>query len=327
MVLKSSAVQPRVVDGQFVVSVAWGDFPPEESLFRAKPILLDKATILVINGNAATGQAALRALGDYQDLYHVKATTRGGPSDELRAELPYVEWLTCDWSKEALTRVTKGVEKIFYVMPPAENRVELARNVSAAAVANGVQYIVDVSVAGANYRAILFANQCRDQEEIFEASGMAWTHLRCMGWYSNVQGVAQAIKTQNKFYMPLGTGAMCMLDHEDVGRAAVRLLTRMGAEGVVVDLTGPEPLTGEDIAAALSAETGRTIEYVSPPLDKWVAELEGHGMPVWFAEGLAELNGLVQKGMTGNVSPDGQKLLGKMTTFREWVHKHRSAFI
>jgi uncharacterized protein YbjT (DUF2867 family) len=111
-----------------------------------------------------------------------------------------------------------------------------------------------------------------------------------------------------------------------VGQAAARLITRRGAEGVVVDFTGPAALSGQDLASILSEELGREIEYVSPPMEEWVATIKGYGLENWFAEGLGELYTLVQKGMTATVSPDGTKLLGEMQTFKQWVHENRDHF-
>lgn len=320
------AVNPRLVNGQFVISIAWGDFPPEESLFRADPVQLAKPVILVINGTSNTGRATLQELADFTDLYTVKATSRKEPSAQLSAQLPHVHWLQTDLSKESLLQVTKGVEKVFYIPPPAENRAELARNVAAALSANGVQYVLDLSVMGANYRAILFHNQLRDQEESLEASGVPYTHLRCSGWMENVLGAISGIKRDNTFYQSFGEGAMAMVAVADIGRAAARLLTRMGAENIVVDLSGPEPLSGESIAAALSELLGRKINYVSPPIEDTVAQLKRFGLEDWFAQGLGELSAVIQKGMASAVSPDGPRLLGEMTTFKEWLHKHKAAF-
>jgi hypothetical protein len=48
---------------------------------------------------------------------------------------------------------------VFYAAPPAENRVELARNVASAVAANGVQYLVHISVQAIDSRSFTFANQ------------------------------------------------------------------------------------------------------------------------------------------------------------------------
>lgn len=230
-------------------------------------------------------------------------------------------------SVESLNEVTKGVDKVFYVMPPAENRVELAKNVATACAANNVSYIVHVSVMGANFRAILFHNQSRDAEEIFENSGVPVTHLRAGGFHENALGFAQAIKEKNVLPQPWEEGVMCTVSVSDIGRAATRLLTRIGAEGVAVELTGPEPLSGKQQAEILSEVLGRTITYVSPPVDEYVSTLKTYGVEGWLADGMGELMTLVQKGMASTKSPDGEKLLGKMVTFRDFVVQNKAAFM
>lgn len=89
-------VNPRMEDGKFVLSVSWGDFPPEESLYRAKPVVVRKPVILVINGSSQCGAAALEHFHEYTDLYDFRATSRSEPKESLVQKLPYVKWLRSD---------------------------------------------------------------------------------------------------------------------------------------------------------------------------------------------------------------------------------------
>jgi hypothetical protein len=66
------AVNPRQVNGQLVLTIAWGDFPPEESDFGTQPVQVRKAVILVINGTSNVGSATLRELAHYTELYTIK---------------------------------------------------------------------------------------------------------------------------------------------------------------------------------------------------------------------------------------------------------------
>lgn len=155
------AVNPRVADGRLHLTIAWGDFPPGESMFAAPNVLkLTKATILVLNGTSATGQAALAALREYAHLYHVRASSRGAPTEKLLSAYPHVQWVKSDLSAASLKEVTRGVHKVFYVMPLVENRVEVATNLAEALKQNHVSYVVHVSIAGAQYRSGIFAKHC-----------------------------------------------------------------------------------------------------------------------------------------------------------------------
>jgi uncharacterized protein YbjT (DUF2867 family) len=217
---------------------------PEENLSAPRPIALRKPVILVINGTSNTGKATLRELAHYTKFYTVKATSRGAPSAALASELPHVHWLTSDLSKESLLSVTKNVEKVFYAAPPVQNRVEIARNLASAIATNNVQYIVHISVLDCHFRGILFANQFRDQEEAFEVSGVAFNHVRCAGFMDNFSESAESVKSQSTIYWTDLTQGMAFVAVSDVGKACARLLTRAGAEGTVVDLTGLIVLLG-----------------------------------------------------------------------------------
>lgn len=309
-----------------VLTLCWGDFPPEESMHRAAPVALGKAVVLVINGTSNCGKAALVALKEYAHLYTIRATTRGAVTEKLLSDFPHVQWVQCDFSAASLLHASRGADKVFYVMPPAQNRVELAQRVADALRASNVSYLVHVSVMGADYRSILFTRQAKDSEEIFEKSGVPVTHLRCSGFHENMLANAATIKSHGVFYQPWGAGAMSTVSVVDIGRAAARLLTRMGAEGVKVDLTGPEALDNNACAAILSEELGRTITAVSPPVPDFVQTLKTYGMEAWMADGMGELVGLIASGMTAGVTSDGTKLLGRMTTFREFVRANRAAF-
>lgn len=319
-------VNPREVDGEVVVSIAWGDFPPEESLFRARPVRLRRGVILVINGTSNVGLAALEALAPYAHLYDVKATSRRPVAADVAAKLPHVRWIQSELNKEGFLESTKGVDKVFFVAPPSEQRSDMGKWLAQAVKQNQVSYVVDVSVIGAQWRSILFARQFRDIEESIEQSGVSFTHIRCAGWFENLLGSIDSIRRDGVFYMPYGDGAMGMLSCKDVGAAAAKLLTRAGAEGVAVELTGPEALTMTQVAATLSEVLGKEVKYVNTPVQDWVAQLKQLGVEAWFADGLGELGSVVAKGMASSVSPDGPKLLGEMITFKQWAQQYKGAF-
>jgi len=284
-----------------------------------------------VNGTSQCGQAALRSLAEYTEFYDFKATSRSAPSAAVAAALPHVHWLTCDLSKESLTAVTKGIDKVFYVAPAAQNRAEIARNLAAALGTNNVQYVVHISVPGAQYRAITFANQFRDAEEALEATGVAVTHLRAGGFMENILQVAGPIKSQSTLYQSIGDASMALVAVADIGRAAAKLLTRlltqMGADALTVEVTGPQSLSGVAMAETLSRIVGYRIQFISPPIADTVAQLKSYGVEEWFADALGEFYGIIQKGFAAGVSPDGSKLIGELTSFDKWCQENKAAFI
>jgi uncharacterized protein YbjT (DUF2867 family) len=72
-----------------------------------------------------------------------------------------------------------------------------------AAKAAGVQLIVLLSVAGAQYEAITFGKEFRLNEKHLEASGVKWVTLRAAAFQENALGATQFIK-QGIYGQPLG---------------------------------------------------------------------------------------------------------------------------
>ena len=54
-----------------------------------------------------------------------------------------------------------------------------------------------------------------------------------------------------------------MIDPRDVGAAAAAVLTTAGHDGRTYVLSGPEAVTYGQVAAALSAATARSVEFVA----------------------------------------------------------------
>lgn len=67
------------------------------------------------------------------------------------------------------------------------------------------------------------------------------------------------------------------------------LLTETGHEGDQLDVTGPEALSYQDVAARLSVALGRKIAYVDAPDDAVRAALAGFGLPQWMVGALVDL--------------------------------------
>lgn len=58
-------------------------------------------------------------------------------------------------------------------------------------------------------------------------------------------------------------------------------------------MCGPEPLTGEDVAAAWSRHLGRTVRYAGDDLDAWEARVRSV-MPDWIVHALRLMYAHVQ---------------------------------
>ena len=104
-------------------------------------------------------------------------------------------------------------------------------------------------------------------EKALEASGVAWTHLRPHFFMQNLLGSAGTIACEGRIYSCTGEGSVPHIDVRDIASVAVACVTSSGHEGKSYDLTGPEALSMNEVAAWLGAVLGRRIDYVDIPVE------------------------------------------------------------
>jgi uncharacterized protein YbjT (DUF2867 family) len=77
------------------------------------------------------------------------------------------------------------------------------------------------------------------------------------------------------------------LDVRDIAYVAVAV-AKGSFDGKVLDLTGPEAVTGAQVAAVLSEVLRRPVMFVSPDLERFRAGLIQNGLPRWRVDALVE---------------------------------------
>jgi uncharacterized protein YbjT (DUF2867 family) len=80
-----------------------------------------------------------------------------------------------------------------------------------------------------------------------------------------------------------------MVDTRDVAAVAAVLLTEAGHQGAELDVTGPEALSYDDVAAKLSSSLGRAVSHVAVSDDAVGSALKGFGLVDWMVDGLVSL--------------------------------------
>ena len=76
-----------------------------------------------------------------------------------------------------------------------------------------------------------------------------------------------------------GAGSIAYVSREDCAAAAAAVLTTEGHEGKAYDITGPEPLDQNDVAALLSEVSGRPVEAVAVDDEAFIRGLTAAGVP------------------------------------------------
>ncbi len=291
---------------------------------------MSKQTLLIIGAAGNNGLATIKALTkQHQDQFSIRAGVRSeSKAKSLKEQFPDIETVILDLDKpETLPAAFDGIHKLFLIIGNVENREEHAKHAIDAAVAAGtVEHVLFFSVVGAEYEAILFARQFRYGEKYLEASGLNWTHLRTIFFQDNFPGWADGIK-QGALYFGIRDGKFAPLSVADIGEIAANILSSQGHEGKAYNITGPELLSGSDMARLFSDVTGKPVEYISPDEATTLGSLLDSGWPEWQAKGLLELFEVFASNQAAVVSPDGEQLLGRpLTMLRNYVEANQAIF-
>lgn len=182
------------------------------------------------------------------------------------------------------------------------------------AKAAGVGHIVYTSLLHAGDSPLSLAPEHRETEALLAASGVPHTILR-NGWYmeNHLMGLPAALE-HGALIGAAGEGVVSGATRSDFAAAAVAVLTDPAKQGRTYELAGQPGYTMADIAAEVSAQTGKDIPYVNMTEADYAEALKGAGLPAEVAGMLAGLDVLVAEGAVEGKETDLSDLIGRPTT-------------
>jgi uncharacterized protein YbjT (DUF2867 family) len=245
------------------------------------------------------------------------------------SRMPHVEVAIGDMMQPpSLEPALRGVDRAMLISSSAPDMLEVQTSFIEAARKAGVKHVVKLSgIMPEIDSPFRFARMHGEAERRLEASGMAFTHLRAGEFMPAYFRQVPSIVAKGAIFLPMGGAKIACIDVGDIADVAVLTLTGSGHEGKTYALTGPEALGMADVAAKLSAATGKTVRYVDvPPEDAKKAQLAS-GMPPYTADALAELFAERRKGKESQVWPTVETLLGRRaTTFDQFARSNAAIF-
>ena len=283
--------------------------------------------ILVTGATGLNGKELLRLLSARG--VGVRALVRNPARAESIAALPHVEIVQGDMARpETLVAALRGVDRAMLISSSDPMMLEVQSNFIEAAKKAGVQHVVKLSgIMPELNSAFRFARMHGEIEQRLEASGMAFTHLRAGEFMPAYFRQVPNITAKGAMFLPMEDARIASIDVGDIAEIAASVLTGSGHEGRIYPLTGPQALTMTEVAAQLSAATGKTVRYVNvPPEAARQAQLAA-GMPPYLADALFELFAERRNGKEAKVWPDAAALLGRPpTSFDEFAGRNAAVF-
>jgi uncharacterized protein YbjT (DUF2867 family) len=283
--------------------------------------------ILITGATGQHGREILRLLSARGIA--ARALVRDPAKAGTIAALPQVEVVHGDMARpDTLAKALRGVDRAILISSATPDMLEVQSNFIDSARSASVRHVVKLSgiVPGLD-SPFRFARMHGEIEKRLESSGMAFTHLRPGEFMSVYFRQVPAIVNKGALMLPMENARIASIDVGDIAEIAALVLTGAGHEGKIYRLTGPEALTMTEVAAKLSAATGKPIRYVNvPPEDARQAQLAA-GMPPFLADALFELFAERRKGGEAKVWPDSELLLGRRpTSFDEFAGHHAAVF-
>ena len=222
---------------------------------------------------------------------------------------------------EAMTGVSAVV-----LVTPAVPVQEL--NVVHSAARAGVGHVVKATSKASADSPIARRRWQNEIEAGLAASGLPHTLLRSNAYMQNVVALAPAIAATSAFGSSAGPGQIGMVDARDVGAVAAAIAAAPGPHvGKTYWLSGPELISNDDVAAALSRLLGRTITYRPLSFDEDRDAMVRAGVPELIAAMNARAGSLNANGDAAWITDDVRSLLGRPArSFEQFAVDYAAAF-
>lgn len=220
---------------------------------------------------------------------------------------------------ETLPAAFAGVEQLLLISgDQVGSRLDGHRNAIAAAVDAGVRHLLYTSISEpveANPAAVV-PDHAATEQALRDSGVHAWTSLR-NNLYTEMQvpTVEQAAQS-GQLVTNYGDGAAAFVTREDCAAVAAAVLAAEvpSAGEHVVDVTGPEAVSADDLAALASTLRGEPVEVVRLDDESYVQGLVGAGLPEEVARLLASFGSSTRLGYLAAVSPAVEQLTGRPAT-------------
>ncbi|AGZ39037.1 hypothetical protein AFR_03740 [Actinoplanes friuliensis DSM 7358] len=145
-------------------------------------------------------------------------------------------------------------------------------------------------------------------ERAVQGAGTGWTVVRS-SWFS--QNFSESFLLDpvqlGDIALPAGDAREPFTDADDIADVVTAALVDSRHRGKVYEVTGPRLLSFAEVAAELSAATGRTITYTPVSRDEYSKVLEENGLPLEFADLFAG----ILDGRNAHLTDGVQQALGR----------------
>jgi uncharacterized protein YbjT (DUF2867 family) len=276
--------------------------------------------ILVTGATGTVGRQVV------EQLVAADQPVRAVARDPDRADLPAgVELAAGDlFDATGLERHLQGVDAVFLLWPfPTVESVRKLGTPLLETLAAHVERVVYLSATPAAHPPGGF---WRAMEELIEASGPEWTHLRPTGFAKNTLMWADQIRAGDVVRWPYPDAARSLIHERDIAAVAVQALIHDELIGTMPVISGPNTITQADQIAHIGNAIGRELRYEDMPREEAMADLATTFGNADFARGALDVwAGFVTEPEV--VTTAVAEITGEPARpFRDWAVEHADDF-
>ena len=234
---------------------------------------------------------------------------------------------------QKLVKAFEGAERLLLISTDevgiAGGRHRLHRAAIDAAVAAGVKHVIYTGAAAPYPSEVdLVPNDHYRTEQALLASGLGWTVLRHNIYAEMILMALPNAVASGQLLSATAGGGRNYVTREDCARVAAAVLASKKYDGRFVDVTGPGPVTQDEIAAIASEVTGKPVKHIDVPADALRQGMMSAGVPQVVADLLTAFDVAASQGYHAVATPVVKELTGREpTSVREFLAANRAALL
>ena len=279
-------------------------------------------SVLVIGGTGQIGSLVLKGLEAEGATARVLTTDHGG-TDLPKGMTPVTGDLLDPASvREALV----AVDTVFLLASVSPSELMQSSIAIDLAQEAGVKHMIYFSQVKLNWPDCPHAVAKAGAEALIRHHGLPATILRPAYFFQNDKNLRNAV-LGGTYPVPIGNVGVQMIDARDIAAVAVlTILNRAAFEAdPLLELVGPDVITGQRAAEIWSEASGRPVAYGGDDLGRAFEDQQAEIMPGWQAHDLVGMfRGCQRDGMQGAPRAADRlvHLLGRpLRTYRAFVEE------
>jgi NAD(P)H dehydrogenase (quinone) len=215
---------------------------------------------------------------------------------------------------DSLRRAFAQADKLLLVSGSTTGqRIRQHANAISAAKEVGVGLVAYTSIVRADSSTLLLAKEHRATENMLRDSQLPYVFLRHSWYMENYTTQVPMYLDQGAIFGCADEGRVSAATHADLAAAAAVVLTTDGHERTAYELGGDDAFTMFELAAVITQQTGRIVEYRDFSVDAYTELLVQNGVPRSDAAIIADGDRGVAAGELLVETGDLSRLIGRPT--------------